>query len=269
MRSASGRGHPGPRIPTALQWATPCSPTWQTPPHRPTTPVRPDGHPCLPAASRPFGMTPARARNQRHQAATFIEGHGPGRRDEHERSRHEHAGVRPWGARRDLLLQLLPIRRALGGRHVPRRLDERPERGIGHWVLVHPEPIHPNAMRGSLVRHAAGIMRAHGEFAARNPAHAIRCLARGGSCCNEAGLAVCRSARGSWPNGSSVWHQALPAARASATAATRPVRVQILCLPHRLRPWRRNDLPERLSCYCADFRTGSRLASYPVSAKSR
>ncbi len=74
----------------------------------------------------------------------------------------------------ELLLEILPVQRLLGRGAVAGGLDEGAELGVGDVGLVHPEAVHPDAVGGTLDARNVGVVAAHHEFAAGNPAHPRR-----------------------------------------------------------------------------------------------
>ena len=78
------------------------------------------------------------------------------------------------------------VRLLLGHGDVARRFHKCGELLVGDLGLVHPESVHGGAVDGTRVRgrlhpngivHVGRILRAHGEFAAGNPDHALGSLA--------------------------------------------------------------------------------------------
>ena len=89
------------------------------------------------------------------------------------------------GARRQLLLQLVPIDRALGDGLVAGGRGELAVVGVGHVAGIHPEGIQRHFDQRFLIRRGAGERAAHGESPAGDQDHARRFLRPGGGKVDE------------------------------------------------------------------------------------
>jgi len=63
------------------------------------------------------------------------------------------------------------VQRLLGLGDVARRLDEAPERGHCHGVLVHPEPVDLDVAHGLLLR--IEVLGPHAERSTRDEGHSV------------------------------------------------------------------------------------------------
>jgi hypothetical protein len=97
-------------------------------------------------------------------------------RHEHQRAGNEIFLGRWRRAGRQLTQDFLGIGRLLGRGDVARRFHKRSELSVGDIGLVHPETINANVVCRLLIGPADVGIRAHGEFAARNPDHPGRRL---------------------------------------------------------------------------------------------
>ena len=115
-------------------------------------------------AVRPFGMPPLRRRRPGPPGSVVVQAHATARRGEDERARHQLLGIR--------VREVQCVGGDLRDGDVVGRLHEPSELRHGHRVLVHPEPVDPDRVDGSLL--GIEVLGAHRELPTGDPDHVLR-----------------------------------------------------------------------------------------------